>query len=54
MSESIPEAPRWSSGEEWMELWEAGVKKFWGDTPPEERKAIIDAINTKSIPGTDT
>jgi hypothetical protein len=45
-----PQPKKWQNGEEWLALLDAAVDKFWGDTPPDERDAIIEAINTKSPP----
>ncbi len=43
-------APEGHTDEEWQARLDAVLDEFWADTPPEERAAILEAINTKSAP----
>ena len=41
---------QWKSGEEWLTLLNTAVEEFWADTSPEEKAAVIEAMNIKSKP----
>jgi len=47
--ESELNAPRPRTAEEWGEALNQFLDDFWGDTPEEEQKEIIEAIRFKTI-----
>src|SRR4051794_11415707 len=37
-------------GEEWLAKLDSALDKFWDNVSPDEKTAILEAINTKSLP----
>jgi hypothetical protein len=38
------------TGEAWLAKLDAALDKFWENVSPDEKVAILEAINTKSLP----